>query len=216
MRVHRAAVALLAGIAVMILASTAYAVVLRGTPGPDFLVGTDRSDDISGLGGDDRIFGLGGKDFLDGGKGDDTIRGDAAKCPPNKPYYYCIPCPPKKGDSNHHGKRSHCQCQTRKHGKKSDKKYCLPGRSNDDDIDGGKGDDRLSGDQGDDDVRGGRGRDLIYGGTGRDHIFGGRGGDVIQARDHERDKIRCGPGFDRVRADRKDKVARDCELVRRH
>jgi Ca2+-binding RTX toxin-like protein len=171
--------------------------------------------------------GLGGKDNLRGGRGDDTIRGDA-NCPPKKPYYYCVPCPPRKHGDNkkHDGTPTYCvPCPPRKHHGRGDRKhrrpthgrpyYCLPGRPSDDDIHGGRGDDRLGGDQGDDHIKGGRGRDLILGGSGRDDIWGGRGGDVIAARDGERDDIDCGFGFDRVTADRKDKVARNCERVRR-
>jgi hypothetical protein len=38
---------------------------------------------------------------------------------------------------------------------------------------------------------------------------------VIQARDRIRDAVRCGGGRDVVYADRADRVARDCEVVRR-
>ncbi len=71
--------------------------------------------------------------------------------------------------------------------------------------------------------------DALYGGPGNDSLrggradsrevnrfVGGRGNDTIFARDHARDLISCGPGHhDRVYADRKDRVARDCEHVLR-
>ena len=37
-------------------------------------------------------------------------------------------------------------------------------------------------------------------------IGGGPGADTIRASDGERDRIRCGPGKDKVFADRKDKL----------
>ncbi|GIK77928.1 MAG: hypothetical protein BroJett022_16180 [Actinomycetes bacterium] len=82
-------------------------------------------------------------------------------------------------------------------------------------IDGHGGPDRIDGRGGDDCARGGTGRDRIRGDRGRDRLSGGRGGDRIDAGDGRRDRIRCGPGRDRVRADRKDRVAGDCERVRR-
>ena len=52
-------------------------------------------------------------------------------------------------------------------------------------------------------------------GRGRDRVSGGSGNDTINTRDGERDTVTCGPGRDRVRADRIDTVARDCEIVQR-
>ena len=52
-------------------------------------------------------------------------------------------------------------------------------------------------------INGKGGNDTIYGLGGNDRINGGAG----------RDKVFCGPGVDRVKADRLDIVARDCEIV---
>jgi Ca2+-binding RTX toxin-like protein len=72
-------------------------------------------------------------------------------------------------------------------------------------LDGGAGSDRLRG----------RGRaDVIRGGLGRDLLSGGRGGDFLRDRDGRRDVLRCGPGQDRVKADRRDRL-RGCERVSR-
>jgi len=66
---------------------------------------------------------------------------------------------------------------------------------------------------------GGDGNDLLVDGnlreSSRDNIVGGNGGDVIIANHVPafRDLVACGDGFDRVLADRKDTVARDCEKV---
>ena len=88
---------------------------------------------------------------------------------------------------------------------------------------GGRGADRMFGGPGPDRLFGGRGADRIFGGPGPDRLFGGRGrdrliggakADRIFARDRRRDLIRCGPGRDFVKADRKDRL-RGCERVLR-
>lgn len=76
------------------------------------------------------------------------------------------------------------------------------------------GRDRLFGGDGDDCVIGGRGADRLNGGAGRDVLRGGRGHDVIFAQDGVRDRVSCGKGRDRVRADRIDRV-RGCEKIKR-
>jgi hypothetical protein len=80
---------------------------------------------------------------------------------------------------------------------------------------GGPGKDRLDGGPGADVAFGGSGNDRLAGGTGADLILGGSGKDTISARDRTRDYISCGPGNDRVTADKRDVVARDCEHVKR-
>jgi uncharacterized protein DUF11/hemolysin type calcium-binding protein len=117
----------------------------------------------------------------------------------------------------------------------------LRGRAGDDCLFGGEGADVLDGDGGDDTLSGGDGRDRLFGGagndrvlggakgdelhgdtgddqlfpgTGRDRVWGGAGNDVISARDGSRDVIDCGPGLDRVTADRRDRL-RGCERVTR-
>jgi Ca2+-binding RTX toxin-like protein len=75
--------------------------------------------------------------------------------------------------------------------------------------------DTLRGLGGNDTLRGGGGNDVLDGGRGRDRLDGGPGNDLIRARDGERDVITCGQGRDRVLADRRDSVARDCEHVSR-
>ena len=95
----------------------------------------------------------------------------------------------------------------------------------------GGGDKNLAGGTGNDFVIGGKGSDNIVGGDGndllvdgnlressrdtRDNIAGGDGGDVIDVinRPAVKDAVACGDGVDRVFADRKDAVARDCEKV---
>ena len=91
----------------------------------------------------------------------------------------------------------------------------LRGTAGGDRIKGGGGNDRLNGKAGEDCVKGGNGRDRVAGGKGADKLGGGGGNDRIKARDGERDRVRCGPGRDRVTADRADRVSRRCERVRR-
>ena len=54
----------------------------------------------------------------------------------------------------------------------------------------------------------------IRGGPGRDVLRGGPGNDTLNSRDRSRDSILCGTGRDLVLADRRDRVARDCETVK--
>ena len=90
----------------------------------------------------------------------------------------------------------------------------LDGESGNDRITGGRLDDQLDGGRGNDRVNGGSGPDHITGGPGRDRLVGGAGRDLIVSRDSRRDLVRCGPGRDRVTADRRDRVS-GCERVNR-
>jgi dienelactone hydrolase len=101
----------------------------------------------------------------------------------------------------------------------SDAGDSIRGRGGDDSLRGGdgndclygnKGTDHLDGDAGDDRLKGGADDDRLDGGDGRDVIGGGPGADTIRAKDGERDRIRCGPGKDKVFADRKDKLGSGC------
>ena len=101
---------------------------------------------------------------------------------------------------------------------------CLNGGRGADKLRGGSGPDRLFGRAGRDRLvgggqrdrlHGGSGNDTLRGGTANDRFFGGRGKDRIHAVDGWRERIRCGPGRDVVRADQKDRVSRSCETVLR-
>jgi RTX calcium-binding nonapeptide repeat (4 copies)/Divergent InlB B-repeat domain len=85
------------------------------------------------------------------------------------------------------------------------------GRGGNDRIRGFGGNDCLYGGPGKDTLKGGNGNDLLNGGPGKDVLNGGRGRDQIVAVDGRRDRISCGPGRDVARADRIDRVSRDCE-----
>jgi Ca2+-binding RTX toxin-like protein len=91
----------------------------------------------------------------------------------------------------------------------------VEGDAGDDRIETGAGTDRLEGGSGADMLDGGSGDDLLYGGWGRDRIIGGPGNDYVDAHDGARDTVDCGPGRDYVDADRVDRVAPNCEEVRR-
>jgi uncharacterized repeat protein (TIGR01451 family) len=91
----------------------------------------------------------------------------------------------------------------------------LRGGAGNDSLRGLGGNDRLYGGSGNDRLFGNAGADRLDGGKGRDILDGGAGNDTILARDRTVDTIRCGAGRDVVTADRTDRVAKDCETVRR-
>lgn len=160
-----------------------------GAKRPDELVGAGGSDDLLGEGGDDALDGGPGADSLDGGSGKDELEGGAGK------------------DE-------------------------LVGDRGDDEVDGGGGKDELIGDAGDDKLVGGGGRDELLGDEGKDKLLGGGGKDkLVAGEDNDklkggggRDKLiggpgrnvlRCGGGKDVARADKNDRVKKDCERVRK-
>lgn len=97
----------------------------------------------------------------------------------------------------------------------------LRGGSGADRLFGGPGADRLEGESGTDRMSGAAGNDRLTDRVGRDSFSGGGGNDTIDARDASlagrrvRDTVTCGPGRDRVLADRRDAVLRDCERITR-
>ena len=91
----------------------------------------------------------------------------------------------------------------------------MAGRQGHDTIYGDEGNDRITGDRGNDRIFGGAGDDTIFGNLDRDSIDGGPGNDRINVVDRFADRVTCGRGKDVVFADPRDKVAKDCESVRR-
>ena len=167
-----------------------------GTEQADTLRGTLAGDEIFGFGGDDRVTGFQGRDCLDGGRGNDRMSG---------------------GDDN--------DKQIGGHGRDrltgGDGRDNLYGGTSNDRLDGGTDRDMLAGGSASDDLIGGSGDDRLFGeagtdrlvaGGGRNQIDGGTGNDSIEARNGERDRIICGTGRDRVRADRYDRL-NGCEVV---
>ena len=178
-----------AGVTALCLAATALAATRTGSGAANRIIGTPQNDTIDGRGGDDRILGLAGRDRIRGGSGDDSIDGDGV-------------CPSGVTVANY--------CQSGGSGRDT----IFGGRGRDT-VNGNGGNDRISGQGGADVLRGNGGNDRLTGGSGRDRIAGGRGNDRIRARDGRRARSNCGPGPDRVTADRKDRVAVSCKHVSR-
>ena len=204
-----------------------------GTFDRDDLVGTPAADSICALDGPDLIRGLGGDDAIDAGPANDRVypgpgrdridlragydfadardgRRDTIRCG-GEPDIVLVD-PIDETDRNCEVVvRSRLRCS--KLGTvRADEIF---GSARGDSICSLAGNDTVRADRGADSVDGGGGNDTIIGGLGRDLLLGGAGYDTIQARDGERDRVRCGPNFDVVLADKRDDVARDCERVDR-
>jgi pimeloyl-ACP methyl ester carboxylesterase len=78
---------------------------------------------------------------------------------------------------------------------------------------GGSGNDTLRGTAGADKLYGKGGNDRLFGLAGNDLLVGGPGTDVLTGG-RGADRLSCGPGRDTANADRKDRVAKDCESVK--
>jgi hypothetical protein len=164
--------------------------IIRGNAGDDCILGEDGNDQLGGDDGNDDVDGGAGNDRVNGDDGEDDVAGGSGRDTVNG----------GGGDDTLTG------------GSSADK---LSGGSGADRLDGGTGNDTAGGGSGNDRVSGGSGNDKLSGGSGRDTLRGGSGRDVINAKGGGRDRIDCGPGRDRVTADRNDRVARNCEVVRR-
>lgn len=211
----------LALIACCALATVAYAATINGTNGDDVLLGTGSKDTITAKGGDDLVFGNQGNDRIVGGlghdellggngaddidadSGDDHLQGDGANCvfgeyPISSATVGIsvipVPCGPVSPD-NPGGDR-------------------LDGDEGDDLLEGQEGDDILRGGGGIDDVFAGDDDDVVEGGTGEDSLYGGEGNDTLRSRDGRADYLDCGPGSDKVTADKTiDTIDSSCETV---
>jgi len=164
--------------------------VIRGNAGDDCILGEAGNDRLAGDAGNDDVDGGVGNDRVDGGAGTDEVAGGTGKDTVGG----------GSGNDRVTG------------GSDVDK---LSGGAGRDRMDGGSGNDSVSGSSGNDRVDGGNGNDKLSGGTGTDTLRGGAGRDTISARGGGRDTIDCGSGRDTVTADRTDRVARNCEVVRR-
>lgn len=163
---------------------------ILGTGGNDRLVGTGAADVLQGLAGNDCLSGGLGNDRLDGGTGNDLIYGE-------------------QGNDRLAGSSGSDKLRG------SSGNDSLSGGSGDDGTAAGAGNDTVLGGAGDDRLTGSAGADRLSGGSGGDRFSGGSGADRISARDGIRDTINCGSGRDRVTADRRDRVSRNCERVSR-
>lgn len=213
---------------------------LNGNSGADLLDGGAGDDDLDGSDGDDRLLGRAGDDLLDGeggadrmfaGAGDDEL--EATFFPDEADVYSGgkgIDLGLFDGD---YDKRIDLDSR-------ADDGAACPGaacegdnvRADMEDLVGGEGrdvffggkgandfigvlgNDRLVGNGGPDGLFGEDGRDVLTGGSGIDSLDGGSGADRLASRDKSRDEVVCGSSGDRVKADRRDRVARDCDRVR--
>jgi Ca2+-binding RTX toxin-like protein len=80
----------------------------------------------------------------------------------------------------------------------------ISGTAGNDTLRGGPKADKLIGKGGNDKLFGAAGNDVLSGGPGNDLLVGGPGADTLS----------CGPGNDTARGDAKDKIAKDCEIVK--
>jgi TolB protein len=204
-----------------------------GTYDRDDLVGTSGVDSICALGGADRIRALGGADQIDAGGGADRVypgpgrdvvalRAGDDLVDARDGERDTIVCGGESDvalvDSIDETDRT-CEVVVRSRLRcsrlgtiRADE---IAGTSRADSICSLAGNDTIRADRGADSVDGGGGNDTITGGPGRDLLLGGAGYDTIQVRDGTRDRVRCGPNFDIVLADKNDDVSRDCERVQR-
>jgi hypothetical protein len=162
----------------------------EGGDGGDLILGGLGNDALRGVEGSDRLSGDAGDDKVLGGDGNDGLLGGS-------------------GADRLFGESG----ADRMHGQAGDD--LVSGQGGRDRINGGAGADTLYGGSSADVVNGDAGNDRLTGGGSRDILRGNSGRDRIFARDGSRDRITCGTGRDRVSADRIDRVARDCERVRR-
>ena len=86
----------------------------------------------------------------------------------------------------------------------------LKAQKGNDTLTGGAGDDVLIGGPGKDKLNGGKGNDKLVGNGAKDALVGGPGNDTINARDGVRELVKCGPGKDKVKADKRDRLS-GCE-----
>ncbi len=196
---------------------TATANVIRGTAAGETITGTPAGDRIFAGAGDDRVAALAGNDCVDlgpgadrgdGGAGDDLLVGAAGRdrvsgAAGNDRIFGGADGDRLDGGSGNDRLSGDAGADV------------ILGGGGRDRISAGSGSDRITGGAGNDVIKGNSGADRITGGSGRDTISGGSGNDRISARDGRRDRISCGHGRDTVNADRIDRVARDCERVRR-
>jgi Ca2+-binding RTX toxin-like protein len=191
---------------------------LAGGPAHDELFGAGGDDVLTGRGGDDLLSGELDADHLDGGPGDDTLKGDEPAADPlDVPRVRLSPDVLRGGAGNDTlidpGGRNRMEGGTGDDllsgGRDEDRLF---GGSGSDFLLGRGGPDRLTGGSGKDRLRGGSGADWLFGGTGVDGLFGGSGSDRLAARDGRRERVECGPGRDRARADAGDHLHR-CEIT---
>ena len=214
---------------------------LIGNAGPDTLQGAGGDDDLFGDAGVDNLFGGGGADLLRsdggpdrvfGGPGDDSIigpfvsdEGDIYRGGGGIDIAFFegpgdrrvdldgraddgVGCPGAACEGDNVGRDIEDMVG-------GDGRDVFIGSRFANDFTGGVGNDRLVGGGGQDGLFGDEGNDFLTGGGDIDSLAGGAGEDRLVSRDRKRDEVSCGSSIDRVRGDRRDRIARDCDRVRR-
>jgi Ca2+-binding RTX toxin-like protein len=154
-----------------------------------------------GAAGTHTVTATAGFDAADPTPGDNGVTLTASTAPTSTPPV--TPTPPQTRNARASSRRGTARADR------------LVGSAGVDVIFGLGGNDVILGLGGNDLLLGGPGNDTLTGGRGADILDGGTGNDTINARDGAADTIRCGPGKDRVTADRRDRIAAGCETVRR-
>ncbi|MDQ3670039.1 MAG: sulfatase-like hydrolase/transferase [Actinomycetota bacterium] len=171
----------------------------RGGPGSDSIVGLQGYDVICTFGGRDTVQARGGNDRVRSAEGADLVY----------------------GGSGHDRISSGSEGDRVSAGEGDDVIWAghgddvVWGGTGMDTIEGGQGNDRLIGGLGNDHLISGLGNDRLVGGLGNDRLEAGSGHDGIYSRDGYADIVTCGPGRDTAYVDGRDRVAGDCESVRR-
>ena len=205
---------------------------LRGGGGDDELSGGEDGDNLAGGGGDDELESSDGSDRVLGGAGDDEIFTNFF---PDGPDFYSggggadvahltsvgnkrvdldgraddgVGCP----GAGCEGDNVRADVEDLIGG---DGRDIFIGNRRANDFIGDLGNDRLVGGGGPDGLFGEEGNDSLNGGGGIDSLSGDSGTDRLATRDGKRDEVFCGSSADRVRGDRRDRIARDCERVKR-
>jgi hypothetical protein len=171
-------------ILVLLMAMTVTLVVASGVAWAVNKIGTNGPDTLIGTNNADNLLGRGGNDILFSLNGRDNLLGG-----PGKDIVL--------GENER-----------------------FNSSGGDKNLQGGPGNDIVVGGRGSDNVLGNAGNDFLVDGPTRefslDILSGGDGNDVflVENAPAAKDIVTCGDGFDRVLADRRDVVARNCERVR--
>ena len=184
----------------LLIAGTAGANTLAGTPLSDVLRGGGGNDTLDALAGPDCLYGELGNDTLNGGDGNDVLvgaaGGDRGSGGTGNDRV--------NGDEGNDFLSGSSGSDRLIGGPGSD---TLTGGSGADTLSGGAGNDNVSGGSGADTITASSGNDKISGGAGKDRVSAGAGNDRVSARDNWKDTIDCGTGRrDHVTADRVDSV----------
>ena len=215
--------------------------ILDGEDGPDILTGLGGDDELRGDSEVDNLFGGAGEDELRSNNGSDRVFGGAGddslfspSIPDEADLYsggggndilsYAGPGSRRvdldgRADDGLNCPGAGCEGDNVRRDVEDlvggDGRDVLIGSGAANDFEGGIGNDRLVGGGGQDGLFGDEGNDLLSGGGAIDSLSGGAGKDRLRSRDRKRDEVFCGSSTDSVTGDRRDRIAPDCDRVRR-